>query len=155
MTPLPITAHALSGRYLGITERVGDREHPLIQWWLSLCGYGLDAKDEVPWCSAHVNGIAWELGLERSKSAAARSWLLIGQPLPLAQAEPGFDVVILKRGAGVQPGPEVIAAQGHVGFYGGLEGEAIRIRGGNQGNAVSDALFPKTQILGIRRLRPA
>lgn len=152
MTPIPITAYDLAKRYVGVFER-SDGDHPLIQFWLSLCGFSLDAHDEIAWCSAFVNGMAWELGLPRSSSAAARSWLKIGTPIPLAQAEPGFDVVILRRGEGAQPGPEVVAAPGHVGFYGGIVGDAVRVRGGNQANSVSDATFPMSRILGIRRLR--
>jgi hypothetical protein len=28
----------LAHRYLGIHEKAGDQDHPLIVWWLSLCG---------------------------------------------------------------------------------------------------------------------
>lgn len=152
-----IDAFTLAQRYIGIAE-LGRRDHPLIQWWLSLCtGFNTDSPDEVPWCSAFVNGMAWELRLPRSKSAAARSWLTVGRGIDSSEARPGWDVVILKRGGANQPGPEVLNAQGHVGFFAGWEdGRQAKARvlvlAGNQGNAVSVAPFPWAQVLGLRRL---
>ena len=141
----------LAQRYVGIHE-LGKEDHPLVQWWLSLCGFPVSVKDETPWCSAFVNGIAWELRLPRSKSAAARSWLGVGLAVDLPSAVPGFDVVVLKRGVGNQPGPEVVNAQGHVGFFAGVDGDRVLVLGRNQGNAVSVQSFPVERLLGIRRL---
>lgn len=152
MTPIQITAFELGQRYVGIAELGAREDHPLIQWWLSLCALGLNAPDETPWCSAYVNGIAWELRLPRSKSARARSWLLVGEPIALEAARPGFDVVVFNRGG--DPSPEVIQSPGHVGFFAALEGDQVLVLGGNQGNAVSLARFPRAQVLGVRRLRP-
>lgn len=147
-----MNAYELAQRYVGIAEISGPRDHPLVQWWLSLCGLSTDTPDSTPWCSAFCNGIAWELRLPRSKSAAARSWLNVGVPIPLAEARPGNDVVVLQRGAGEQPGPEVVAAPGHVGWFAGLEGGRVLVLGGNQGDRVSVAPFPRARILGVRRL---
>jgi uncharacterized protein (TIGR02594 family) len=156
MEPLKITAFDLAQRYVGIKEIAGGMNHPLIQWWLSLCGFSLETPDETPWCSAFVNGIAWELRLPRSKSAAARSWLTVGRPIDLLSAQPGFDVAIIKRGE-AQPGAAILNAPGHVGFYAGRDpsgtlGANIHLLAGNQGNMVSIAGFPQDKILGIRRL---
>lgn len=101
-------------------ELTGAKNHPLTVWWHSLCNLR-ETPDEVPWCSSFLNGVAWELRLPRSKSAAARSWLEVGVPIVWGKAAPGFDVVILKRGEGDQPGPEVLAAPGHVGLFAGWE----------------------------------
>lgn len=147
-----MTPFDLAQRYIGIKELPGGKDNPLIQWWLSLCGFSTDSPDEVPWCSAFVNGIAWELRLPRSKSAAARSWITVGVPIPIHEARPGNDIVILKRGEGDQPGPEVLAAPGHVGFFAGLYGPRVYVLGGNQGDAVTIAPYPVERILGIRRL---
>lgn len=150
-----ITAFDLAQRYVGIREfSEQGQDHPLIQWWFSLCGWSIDTPDEVPWCSVFVNGIAWELRLPRSKSAAARSWLGVGTPVSDPTHEPmvGFDVVVLQRGSGAQPGPEVLDAPGHVGFFAGFDMGRVMVLGGNQGNAVSVASFPATRVLGYRRL---
>jgi uncharacterized protein (TIGR02594 family) len=149
---MQITAFDLAQRYVGIAEIAGDKDHPLVVWWLSLCGL-TDCKDETAWCSAFVNGIAWELRLPRSKSAAARSWLSIGRAVTLSEAEVGFDVVVLQRGTGKQPGPDVLTAPGHVGFYAGRgAGGKVLVLGGNQGNAVCVEAFDEKQVLGLRRL---
>ena len=152
-----ITAFDLAQRYVGVHEFDGMASHPLVQWWLSRTAEG-DVKpgaligDETPWCSAFVNGIAWELRLPRSKSLAARSWLTVGLPVIPALAAVGFDVVVLSRGTGTQPGPEVLAAPGHVGFFAGLDAQNVHILGGNQADQVSVQPFPRTRLLGIRRL---
>lgn len=143
----------LAHRYVGVKERAGERDHPLIQWWLSLCDGGENLHDETPWCSAFTNGIAWEFALPRSKSLAARSWLRVGAAIALNYARPGWDVVVLARGDGPQPGPEVIAAPGHVGFFGGLIGPTtVQLVSGNQSDAVTLANFPVSRVLGVRRL---
>lgn len=108
--------------------------------------------DDVAWCSALVNYIAWLLRLPRSKSLAARSWLSVGLPIPLEDAAAENDVVILKRGAPPQPGPERLDAPGHVGFFAALEGDRVLILGGNQNDQVSIAVFPAKDVLGVRRL---
>ena len=142
--------------YLSIVkERDGEADHPLIRWWHSLCGGG-EAADEIPWCSSFVNGIAHQLGLERSRSKMARSWLGVGEPISIEHAECGLDVVIFKRGASPQPGPEVRNAPGHVAIYDAMAGSHfIRAIGGNQGNAVTLAALPVADVLGIRRLAKA
>ena len=134
--------YELAQRYVGIRE-LGPKDHPLIQWWLSLCGYSTDSPDEIPWCSAFVNGIAWELRLPRSKSAAARSWLTVGLPIFLHDARAG-DIVILKR----NNNPE----QGHVGFYASVEAQYVHVLGGNQSDSVCLAKFNQGDVLGLRRI---
>jgi len=110
--------------------------------------------DETPWCSAFANWIAWLLGCKRSNSLAARSWIKVGTEVWPGAARPGFHVVVLQRGVGQQPGPEVLNAPGHVGFFDGFDpdGQRVWLIGGNQGNAVSRAAFPRTRILAIREI---
>jgi uncharacterized protein (TIGR02594 family) len=147
------SAFDLAQRYAGIKELAGTgQNHPLIQFWLTLCGFGPDTPDETPWCSAFVNGIAWELRLPRSKSALARSWLTVGVPVELKDARNRFDVVILQRGDGLQPGADVLNAPGHVGFFAGQTADTIHLLGGNQGDGVTVAGFPIARVLGVRRL---
>jgi uncharacterized protein (TIGR02594 family) len=147
-----MTPYQLAERWVGEKEIPGKNHNPFVLGMLRLDNKWV-VEDETAWCSAFVNFIMWLLRQPRSKSLAARSWLLIGQEVPLADAAPGFDVVILKRGEGEQPGAEVLKASGHVGFYAGesRNPEHIMLLGGNQGNAVSVAPFSKARILGIRR----
>lgn len=155
MKVIEMTAFDLAQRLVGeIKEIPGTQDSPFIQWCLECCsGFGPDEPDETPWCAAFVSRICWMLRLPRSKSAAARSWLNYGTPVPIEEAKPGFDVVIIQRGEGPQPGPEVTSgAPGHVGFFAGHEGELLSILGGNQSNSITVARFPKSRLLGIRRL---
>jgi uncharacterized protein (TIGR02594 family) len=151
MRKIEITAYDLAERFVGIKEVPGSRSNPHLLTMLQL-----DASwpqgDDVPWCSAFVNYIAWLLRLPRSKSLMARSWLRVGIPISLDLARPGFDVTVIKRGGDNQPGPDVTDAPGHVGFFGGVEGTTILMLGGNQGDSVSLDRFPLTQVLGVRRL---
>ena len=89
----------------------------------------------------------------RSKSLMARSWLNVGYAIDIDAAEVGWDIVIFKRGSGAQPGPNVINAPGHVGFYAGMNGTKVQVLGGNQGDAVSIKGYSKSRILGVRRIR--
>ena len=151
MKKLEITAVDIAQRFLGMKEISGNIANPQITAMLQLEDKSIQS-DEVPWCSAFVNYIAWLLGLPRSKSLSARSWLTVGTPITIDEAEVGFDVVIFRRGTGNQPGADVIDAPGHVGFYAGKEGNLIVVLGGNQGDAVSEAKFKAENLLGIRRL---
>jgi len=152
-TLVTLSPYDLARKFLGVRETAGAASTPAVLAMLQL-----DAKwvtdDETPWCSAFANGIAWLLGLERSRSLAAPASLTVGTPVPLEAAVRG-DVVVLSRGAGKQPGPEVTSgAPGHVGFFDRLEGDRVFVLGGNQGNAVTIAPFPVARVLGVRRLRP-
>lgn len=157
MRYIQTNALEVAARYIPIVrELAGERDHPLIRFWHSLCAGGEQA-DEVPWCSSFANGVAFELGLERSRSKAARSWLEVGEPIyDMRNVEQGLDVVILQRGDGPQPGATVLNAPGHVGFFDRWESPTrVVLVGGNQGDRVSRASFPASRILGVRRLRAA
>lgn len=141
-----MTLFDLCQRFVGeVQERPGAQHAPFIQWCHESCGLSPDTPDEVPWCSSWLNRMAWLLRLPRSKSARARSWLDVGLPVHLEEAQAGKnDIVILKRG----PAP-----QGHVGVFAGRSlGGDVFILGGNQGDAVSVRSFSVNDILGVRRL---
>lgn len=145
----------IASRFIGLDEVPGNEHNPQILAMLRL-DQEWPEGDEVPWCSAFVNYVAWLLRLPRSKSLRARSWLNVGYVIDQQEAEIGCDVVILSRGpAFQQPGPEVINAPGHVGFFAGQErGDRgkIYLLGGNQNNTVSIDSYDCGRILGVRRL---
>jgi len=147
---MQINAYELAQRFIGIKEVNGEMDNPEIISMLRLDNSWPD-HDEVPWCSAFVNYIAWLLRLPRSKSLAARSWLGVGEPISSNDAKPGYDVVIIKRKID-DPGPEVLQYQGHVGFFVGSEFGNIHILGGNQSNTVNVSSYDSGRLLGIRRL---
>lgn len=148
---MDVTPFTVAQRFLGIRETAGATSTPLVLAMLKLDTAWVE-DDNTAWCSAFVNFCCFVLGLPRSKSLAARSWLLVGQPIAVTDARVGYDVVVLSRGSGTQPGPETITAPGHVGFYAGQDATMVQLLAGNQGDAVSIASFPKARILGIRRL---
>ena len=147
----------LAQRYVGMEEISGKMSNPAILAMLRLDARWVE-DDDTPWCSAFTNWIAWHLRLPRSKSLAARSWLSVGRPITLIEADAENDVVIFKRGGGSQPGPEVLKAPGHVGFFARYEPATqgavgrVWVIGGNQSDAVTVAPFPEDRVLGVRSL---
>ena len=150
MRTIEMTAFDMAQRFVGIKEVPGSQSNPAVLAMLKLDGDWPEG-DDVPWCSAFANYVAWLLRLPRSKSLMARSWLRIGRAVD-EDAEVGFDVVILKRGGGRQPGPDVLDAPGHVGFFAGVENGKVLVLGGNQRDEVNITPYPKSRVLGIRRL---
>lgn len=137
-------------RFVGTKEVGGQMDNPMVLAMLKLDN-DWPESDEVPWCSAFVNFICWFLRVPRSKNLRARSWLQVGRGIQLDDAEPG-DIIILKRGSGEQPGPDVLEAPGHVGFYAGRFAGFIEVLGGNQSDTVKVSRYPSTRLLGVRRL---
>lgn len=148
---MEVTAYWMAERWIGLKEFPKKRSNPFVLGMLQL-DQSWPEDDEVPWCSAFVNFVCWQLRKVRSKSLRARSWLLCGTPVAKELAKIGWDVVILAATGQNQPGPEIIAAPGHVGFFAGYVEDHVYVLGGNQGNAVSVAPFPVASILGVRRV---
>jgi uncharacterized protein (TIGR02594 family) len=146
-----ITAYDLAQRFVGVKEVSGPTANPQILAMLQLDN-AWPQDDSVAWCSAFANYVAWLLRLPRSKDLRARSWLLVGTPVKLEDAQPGFDVVIFSR-EGSTSDPTVIDAPGHVAFYAGRDDmDRVLALGGNQGDCVCVEAFSATKVLGIRRL---
>lgn len=99
--------------------------------------------DSVPWCSAFMNWVMKRCQMERSHSAAARSWLGYGERLSGYRQ---YAIVVLRRGNS--------SWQGHVGFAMDRRAGRIQVLAGNQGDAVSYAWFPETQVLGFLWPKP-
>jgi uncharacterized protein (TIGR02594 family) len=140
---------ALLEEELGVSEIKGPEQHNsriLLYHDTTI----LDAStDEVPWCSSFVNWCVKECGLllEGTNSARARSWLEWGTPLLIP---PVGAVTILKRGGNGQPGPTVIDAKGHVGFFLGQTNTHVELVGGNQSDRVLIKKYPISRVLGHR-----
>lgn len=166
MRRIQTSAFEIAQRFVGLREIPGAMHEPQILAMLKL-DQAWPEGDEVPWCSAFVNYVAHLLRLPRSKDLRARSWLRIGEPIHWREAEPGFDLVVLQRGGGNQPGADVIDAPGHVGFFAGwpsteslpmpdlspvrMPGQ-VEVLGGNQSDEVNVSTFSGKRILSIRRL---
>ena len=146
-----ITPYILAERFIGIKEVPGSLANNQIMAMLKLDG-NWPEDDAVPWCSAFVNYIAWLLGLHRTKSLRARSWLQEKVYVPLNMAQVGFDIVILKRSGEDQPDESVIDAPGHVGFFAGFDYNKVKVLGGNQNDEVNISSYDRNRVLGVRRL---
>lgn len=146
-----MTPFDMASRYLGVAEVPGVASSPLVLAMLKLDA-SWPESDDVPWCSAFVNWIAWNMGLSRSKSLSARSWLKVG--IETNWPTVGWDIVVLKRGKEPQPDRTVLSAPGHVGFFAGFRrGERIvMVLGGNQNDAVSVKDFDASSVLAYRTL---
>lgn len=144
---LMITPFDIAKRYLGTKEIPGPKSNSRILAWLRRVVAAVKSED-TSWCSAFANNCAEESGYERTGSLVARSWLNVGEKIPLEQARPG-DVIILWR---VSPS----SWEGHVAFldhYAAKRG-LVYLLGGNQGNEVNITAFPASRVIGVRRLRP-
>ena len=135
-------------QYLGQKEKPGAASNPFIERvWLALPGgkwfWDSAQKDDgkVPWCGAFVAFLCHELGLDYPKRyASARSWAKWGQPAtPAAYGS----VAVLVRDGG-----------GHVAITTGMspDGKHVRLVGGNQGDAVTEAWFPIARVIAWRRM---
>ena len=90
-----MTPYDLAMRFVGTKETSGVASNPLVLAMLTL-DQAWPKDDAVPWCSAFMNFIAWMWRLPRSKSLAARSWLLVGTPVELVRYAPLGDPVEIK-----------------------------------------------------------
>lgn len=130
---------------LGQKEISGTDDNPTIVNYAKEAGFDWVNDDETPWCSIFVNWVAMKAGLQRTKKANARSWLLCGLTVDTSP-EPG-DIVVFWRG-----NPD--SWTGHVGIFFGfsITGERVYCLGGNQGNQVSVSAYSFDTVLGFRRL---
>lgn len=128
---------------LGVKEIVGPQHNPTIVNYAKSIGATWVNDDETPWCAIFVQWVLMKAGFKYSSSALARSFEKYGTPT--TNPSPG-DIVVFWR---VKP----TATTGHVGFFLGYATDGnIFVLGGNQGNAVSVAKYPKANLLGFRKV---
>ena len=159
--------HEVASRFIGVRELPGAEDDPFVMAMLRLDQSWPD-HDEVPWCSAFVNWVAWLLRLPRSKSLRARSWLEVGEAVDwrgrLVHDQWAGDRVVVRPGrTGVEVGDVVVLSRppnpehGHVGFFAGWETldspeDRVVLLGGNQGNRVGLHSYAADRVIGVRRL---
>lgn len=131
--------YQLALKHLGTKEVPGAGNNPVIVDFWKSAKLAWIRDDKTPWCAGFVNAMLERCQIRGSRSAAARSFEFWGRGLPV----PALGcIAVLKR----PPNPW----QGHVGFYAGESGTHICILGGNQGDAVTFAMFPKSRLLAYR-----
>ena len=134
--------YLLASEFIGLTEVPGEQHNPQILEFFQDIGHSWVQTDETAWCSAFINYVALKCGCERSFKLDARSWL-----------EKGMEIEDLKLGDIVIFWRESKNSwKGHVGLYAGQDDKYIHCLGGNQSNQVNIRPYPKSRILGFRRL---
>lgn len=124
---------------LGQREASGAADNARIRAFFRDVGQPASLHDEVAWCAAFVGACLERAGIASTRSLMARSYVRWGEKL----SESRFGAVaVLSRGND--------PAAGHVGFLiGETEGHVVLL-GGNQGDAVSVAAYPKARLVGLR-----
>lgn len=128
---------------LGVAEVPGERNNPRIVMYHATTTGGA-ASDETAWCSSFVNYCVEQAGFRGSDSKWARSWHDARWGRDVTGAAEEGDVVVFSRVGNGDNG-------GHVGFYLDEDATSVRVLGGNQGNRISIASYPKQGTRGPYR----
>lgn len=124
---------------LGQREIEGSADNARIRAFFRDVGQPASLHDEVAWCAAFVGACLERTGCASTRSLMARSYLRWGEKL---EAGRFGAIAVLSRGADPNTG--------HVGFLIGETLSHVVLLGGNQGDAVSVAAYPRARLLGLR-----
>lgn len=127
---------------LGVKQQKEGGKEPRILEYFQKTGFKEITNDKVPWCAAFLNWVLFKAGQQGTESNLARSFLPIGEPIDKPQLG---DIVVLWRDH-----PD--SWKGHAGLFLIEDPDEIYILGGNQDQQVSIKAYPKSQLLGYRRL---
>lgn len=124
---------------IGTVEGVGKSNNPKVVRFFADAGFAGVKDDAVAWCAASVGAWLTRAGRKPSGSLAARSYEFWGVGL----AEPRLGCIGVKRRGSS-------SWQGHVGIVVGASRDKVLMVGGNQGDAVTIAAFPRSEFTGFR-----
>lgn len=124
---------------LGQREIAGSADNARIVAMYRDAGHPEITHDETAWCAAFLGACLSRAGISGTRSLMARSYLAWGSAT--GEGRPGA-VAVLSRGSD--------PALGHVGFLVGECDRGLVLLGGNQGDAVSVAIFDRSRLLGLR-----
>lgn len=105
-------------------------------------GYTYIHDDETPWCAAFLNWVLKQCNIPTPNKLNARSFLDIGTPITTPELG---DIVIFWR-------IRSDSLLGHCGIFLRESTKLVWVLGGNQDSSVCIKAFPKSQLLGYRRL---
>lgn len=125
--------YAKAKTQIGQKEIYGKADNPQIVDYFQATTYG-KTHDETPWCAAFVNWCLRECGFDRTKSAAAVSFLKWG--VTLAKPVRGC-IMVLEHANGGH----------HVTFFHDEDAEFYYGLGGNQGNEVNISRWKKKELM--------
>lgn len=118
--------------------------NPKVLAYFKDAGHSEIKDDETAWCAAFVGAMLRRSGYKSTGSLLARSYLKWGEEVKEGDYQAG-DIAIFKRGNS--------SWQGHVGFISAVMGDNLMILGGNQSNQVNEKPYPKSKLLGVRRMK--
>jgi hypothetical protein len=163
--PEPVTALADWAKpYLGLQEVPGPSNNPTIMKWIKDMGWerkypGFDS-DEAAWCSLPPNIGAKELGLQFSDSPAAKSWLSVGEPIPVEDVKAGnfpadSGIVAVFHRNYISPNP--LEGSGHVAIFEKvIDAQSYQTCEGNLSNSFrrNTRRFDDRMFIEFRLLKP-
>lgn len=125
----------------GVVEIVGPTHNQdVVNFW-KLGKVALNVTDdETPWCAAFANAALEQTGYPGTKSGRARSFMPSAH-FVACDTRLGAVVVLSSPGRGDE--------SGHVGFLHAVSATQFHLLGGNQGNRVCIAAFPKSRLLHL------
>ncbi len=132
---------SVATHFKGLSEVHGSVDNPQIVEMFRVSGHPEVDDDETPWCAAFVGACLRLSGYRSSGSLGARSYENFGEDLKKTPQR--GCIVVFTRG-------DPKAATGHVAFYDHDDGNNVVVLGGNQGDAVTLAPFPKSRVLAYR-----
>ena len=125
---------------LGVSEIAGAENNPrIVMYHRTTAGGG--APDETSWCSSFVNYCVEQAGLIGTRSKWALSWHDEEWGRDVTADPRQGDIAVFRRRSPTESG-------GHVGFFLSQDENTVQLLGGNQGNRISIARFPKHGSLG-------
>lgn len=126
----------------GKSDFSGASSNPEIVKYFHEIGASWVANDDTAWCAAFVQWVLKQAKKQYSSALNARSFLKYG--IPVLNPEVG-DIVIFWRIA-------ENSVYGHVAFFIREDVNNVWVLGGNQGDRVCIAAYPKARLLGYRHV---
>lgn len=142
--PLDIPWINEAKKELGTKEFSGSLNNPkIVSFWKDArLSWILD--DATPWCAGFANAMLERAGYKGTRKANARSFLNWGINLNNGfRSDPYYgSIIVFNRPPSLW--------NGHVGFLVAHDQNHVLVIGGNQGDKVSYAKFPKSRVIGVR-----
>lgn len=137
---MPIPKHMeIALGLIGTKEFPGKPSNPIIDQFFRDAGFP-KWKDDVPWCAVFVASMLKRAGLSNEVAKDHWAWAASYAKLGRKLTEPVYGCVGVKTRNG----------GGHVGFVVAANSATIWLLGGNQGDAVSIAAFPRKTFTAFR-----
>ncbi len=140
---------SIAFKELGVAEIPGPADNDRILKYAKDIGQDWVGSEDVPWCGIFVGWCMSRAGLSVPKKAASAKQYLKTSEYGARAVEnpvPGMDIAVFHRGSPT-------SWKGHVGIFMGFnkKGDDVYVIGGNQGNMVSIAAYPKSRVAGYVR----